>query len=63
MESMDTERSKTDLRMFLRCLDQFLTSDKYPIDFRKKSQKSAILISFAIFTKLRPNVKYESEVV
>ena len=35
MESMDPGRSKTGLRMFLRCLDQFLKWDKYPIGFGK----------------------------
>ena len=35
MESMGPRRSKNGLRMFLRCLDQFLRSDKYPIGFGK----------------------------
>ena len=33
MESMGPGRSKTGLRLFLRSLDQFMWSDKCPIDF------------------------------
>ena len=38
MESMGPGRSKTGLRLFLRSLDQFVRSDKYPIGFRKKRE-------------------------
>ena len=33
MESTGPGRSKTGLRMFLPCLDQFLRSGKYPTGF------------------------------